>query len=228
MAKPKLEITPPVRSILSTPSEEKVGKPNSGGQGTSTMASLATETLVRGLINKEEKETNEHNEGLPTTTLWFKSPASTAKASMSKSTASKLGKKVMKKKILFSDAAKETPKLKEVKVPVTLHSVVVTFNIRVAKGTDPKKEFNKQLALAVKMICDHLDNEARFIPLEENLSKETKVIKSMQDILALIMGQKKYFDIPNPGAFNSPSQGSRMIKGSARMCFFLEPMDVLS
>jgi hypothetical protein len=58
MTKPKLEITPPVRSILRTPSEEKVGKPNSGGQGTSTMASLATETLVRGLINKEEKETN--------------------------------------------------------------------------------------------------------------------------------------------------------------------------
>jgi hypothetical protein len=228
MAKPKLEITPPVRSILSTPSEEKVGKPNSGGQGTSTMASLATETLVRGLINKEETETNEHNEGLPTTTLRFKSPASTPKASMSKSTASKLGKKVMKKKILFSDAAKETPKLKEVKVPVTLHSVVVTFNIRVAKGTDPNKEFNKQLALAVKTIRDHLDNEARFIPLEENLSKETKVIKSMQDILALIMGQKKYFDIPNPGAFNSLSQGSRMIKGSARMCFSLEPMDVLS
>ena len=57
------------------------------------MASLATETLVRGLINKEEKETNEHNEGLPTTKLRFKSPASTAKASMSKSTASKLGKK---------------------------------------------------------------------------------------------------------------------------------------
>jgi hypothetical protein len=50
----------------------------------------------------------------------------------------------------------------------------------------------------------------------------------MQDILALIMGQKKYFDIPNPGAFNSLSQGSRMIKGSARMCFSLEPMDVLS
>jgi hypothetical protein len=134
----------------------------------------------------------------------------------------------MKEKILFSDAAKETPKLKEVKAPVTLHPVVVTFNIRVAKGTDLKKEFNKQLALAVKTICNHLDNEARFIPLEGNLNKRDKSHQKHARHVGINNGSEKVLLLPNPGALNCLSQGSRMIKGLARMCFSLDPMDVLS
>ena len=175
---------------------------------------------------QQTSQSGREEDRLPPTSLRFKSPASHTETSKSDTTSSKNSDK-LKKTILFSEAVKRPTHGKEAKVPVKLVQAVVTFNIRVLKGTDPKKEFNKQMALAVKTIREHLDDKAGFIPLEGEITKDTKTIRSVQDMPALIMGQKKYFDIPNPGAFNSLSQGSRMIKGSAKMCFSLDPIEVL-
>ena len=189
---------------------------------------MAPGTFTGEGLNSAEKESSERNRDLPTTAIRLKSPASSTKGSRSDAPPSGSIKKDDKKKTLFSDAVKKTDKAKEVKTPVKLNQAVVTFNKRVAKGSDPKKEYNKLMALAVKTIRDNLDDKAGFIPLDGVISSDTKIIQSVQAMPALIMGQKKYFDIPNPGAFNSLSQGSRMIKGSARMCFSLDPLEVLS
>ena len=204
------EITP-ARSILRSPSEEQVKKTYSNGLGKSTRISLAPGTFTGEGLNSAEKESSERNRDLPTTAIRLKSPASSTKGSRSDAPPSGSIKKDDKKKTLFSDAVKKTAKAKEGKTPVKLNQAVVTFNIRFAKGSDPKKEYNKLMALAVKTIRDNLDDKAGFIPLDGVISTDTKIIQSVQEMPALIMGPKKYFDIPNPGAFNSLSQGSRMI-----------------
>ena len=112
---------------------------------------------------------------------------------------------------------------------VDLNVVIVSFNIRIQKGVaDVKKEFQKLIGLALSTIKENLDGQVCILPLEGPITTSTARIKSTQDMPKLIMGQKKFFYIPNPTAFNSVQQNGRMIKGSARMGFITDPISSLA
>ncbi len=120
-----------------------------------------------------------------------------------------------KKKATFAETVeKEATQVQRIEYK----KCVVSFAIRVNKGSNTKGGFDKKLIEGLTFMQTYINKHASFHPIGKD--RTAKPIKEKTDMPKYQVTMRSYFSIPNPRAFDNVSQdGGRVIKGLAVMGF---------
>jgi hypothetical protein len=103
---------------------------------------------------------------------------------------------------------------------------IVGFAIRVDKGNNTKRGFDKKLLEDLTFMQTYIAKHASFHPIGKD--QTTRPIKEKTDMPKYQVTMRSNFSIPNPRVFNNVSQdGGRVIKGLAVMGFLTDPQTCL-
>jgi len=151
-----------------------------------------------------------------------------SKESMEKqeNSAEKLNQTPRKKTTFAPEESEESGKKKEEEEVAVNSQCVIGFAIRVDRGNNMKGGFDKKLSKGLTFLIQFVDPAACILPNSKD--KWLGPIKSRSDLPKYQFTMRNYFNIPNQMAFSNVNQDNgRVIKGSAIMCFSINPKNCL-